>query len=181
MLPSLPTANLSALTTVSVPPPRWFRPPQGRVSEVEILPRGYTTQGLGSPKGHTGAQKNGLRYEAKVQVFFASLWPTYTASPYVRFRDESGWRHCIPDGLLTFKTHVVLFEIKSQHMPDAWWQLRRLYIPVVEAAVKRTVFPVEVVAQFDPTTPFPETFTLIEDIETYVEAPSKFGVYPWKY
>lgn len=134
--------------------------------------------------GITAAQKAGLRYEAKVHRYMEEHFgEAYRASPLIRFQDDNGVRQCIPDGLLQVRGRVVIFEVKHQHMPEAWWQLKRLYQPVVEALFPAVpVHVVEVCRSYDPSTPFPCSVHLIENIHTYVlqNKLEPFGVLKWK-
>lgn len=179
MLPFLSplSANSLAGGVVQVPAPPNFKGVRGLASRVEIGGPSFIS------KGKTSAQKAGLRYEAKVQAFLRELFPAYQPSPYVRFMDERGSRVCIPDGLLTFEyKRAVIFEIKYTHTPDAWWQLKRLYEPVLKAAGFEEVQTIEVCKTYDPTTPFPCKVELLEEENlrrfALTESPA-FGVFPW--
>ncbi len=70
-------------------------------------------------------------------------------------------------------------EVKYQHTPDAWWQLRRLYAPLVEHIFPHySVHLVEVCKWFDPAVPFPERFDMLPAVEA-VRADA-IGVHIWK-
>ena len=181
MLPSLLTTDnlgLAEAGVVPVPPPPRFRAPCGTIQNVEIIyasyERGY---------GNSAAKRAGLRYEEQVQQFLAGLFPNnYQASPEVHFRDDRGWRLCIPDGVMLCSDRTLVVEIKSQHMPEAWWQLKRLYEPVVAAWRPLPVQCLEVVKSFDPAMPFPCRVTLVEDLVSWISEPptANFGVFQWK-
>lgn len=94
----------------------------------------------------------------------ASLGDGYIASPWLRFNlRETGSRHhwCQPDGLLLdpYAGLLTIVEIKYQHCADAWFQMNRLYGPVL-----RRMFPApewkfatcEVVKWFDCAVQTPE-------------------------
>lgn len=135
-------------------------------------------------EGLTAAQKAGLRYEAKAQLWLSEqLGRAYQAAPYLHFEDNSGPRTLIPDGLF-FDTGgtALVFEIKSQHMPEAWWQLRHLYEPVVrELGFIRRVSCVEVTKSFDPSMGFPEEVLLRRDLSKLLELPPEpFKVLLWR-
>lgn len=117
----------------------------------------------------------GVIYERKVQAHllerFAHL---YHPSPWFTFWDSGGTpgresrRWCQPDGLLLdpWLGTIIICEIKYQHTSDAWWQLRRLYLPVVRAAFPATLWSIsclEIVKWYDPATLFPEPTVLLYD------------------
>jgi hypothetical protein len=134
-------------------------------------------------RGDTAAREAGLRYEAKAQEYLAAtLGSSYVPAQILSFRDDTPERRLIiPDGIYGVPTHFILFEIKSQHVPDAWWQLRQLYQPVLRCLSHLEVFCVEVCGSFDPAMPFPEPIEWIEDLAEYVKRPSrKFGVFQWR-
>lgn len=177
MLPELsPGVNAD---TSSAPPPLRFRPLEGTPRLVQWKP----SDARGSV-GLTEAQKNGLRYEAKAQDFLIEqLGPNYFPAPFLHFMTGSNYRTLIPDGLY-FTPHglVVIFEIKSQHMPEAWWQLRKLYEPVVKQLPLCTKTScVEVVKSFDPSMGFPERIRLCSNITDAICRPAEdFKVLHWR-
>lgn len=60
--------------------------------------------------------------------------------------------------------HVV--EIKYSHTSDAWWQLRRLYVPVLQRIFPQNLWDFEVceiVRWFDPAVAFPEPWKLVDN------------------
>lgn len=199
VLPSLSPLSESpgyevAAGVVQVPPPPRFRALMGQPSNVSIKPGRLADVPTG-----TAAQKAGLRYEAKVQQrFFTQFGSDYAVNPCLHFRDDSGWRTCIPDGIVARPgsrprdRYCIIFEIKLQHCPEAWWQLEKLYRPVLEAFKRPaqhtstgwqtwTIFCCEVCRSYDPVMPFPVKTRLIEDIEAYVRDPfPEFGVFVWR-
>lgn len=175
----LPQLTPDRCPVVSVPPPARYR----ALSGVPRLVSWSSSQAKGS-KGFTEAQKSGLRYEAKVQDYLIEkLGPSYLPAPYLHFVDDNGYRTLVPDGLfLTYNGRVVIFEIKSQHMSEAWYQLRKLYEPVVKQLdfVKQTSC-IEVVKSFDPAMPFPEDVRLCPDLESALASPLElFKVLKWR-
>lgn len=56
-------------------------------------------------------------------------------------------------------------EIKYQHTPDAWFQLKELYLPVIKVALGPAwqLGLMEVVKWYDPATFFPERIALCAD------------------
>lgn len=183
VLPLLSPLSADARSScVQVPPPPRFRAPCGPIRDARIrFGNGY--QRL---RGSTAARESGLRYESQVQDELFDNLDHYHKSPEIFFSDDSGQRVCIPDGLFLHHDHVVVVEIKSQHMPEAWWQLKRLYEPVVRAAIfERPIHLLEVVKSYDPATPFPCIVRLVPSsaygLKSYMEAPFKeFGVFQWR-
>lgn len=175
MLPHLsPTSGGLTGSPVAVPPPPHFRPALA-VSSAQLGPR------IPPAVGNTAARKAGLRYEAQVVDYFsAAFGQMFFAHTSIHFRDLNGARTCVPDGLvLTDDGWIVIVEIKSQHMPEAWWQLRKLYEPVVRVAFRTSkVAVLEVVKTYDPSMPFPERVTLHDDLDDLRR--EDFGVFRWK-
>lgn len=164
---------------MQVPPPPRFRPIQGQIANVRIRPGvGFVTV-----RSSSAAKRAGQLYESKVQEYLQlSLGSGYSPGPLVHFRDGSGGRSCIPDGLLVSESRVYIFEVKYSHMPEAWWQLRRLYEPVVRAYFpQHEVSVCEVCKTYDPSTPFPEPVVLLSTLEDVLKLPvDKFGVFRWR-
>jgi len=93
----------------------------------------------------------------------------------------------VPDGIVVYDDRILVFEIKFQHMPEAWWQLVKLYRPVLEAYKPVPVVTVEVCRSYDPAQPFPEHVVLINP-DSLMElrkmdigkAAASFWVVKWK-
>jgi len=129
----------------------------------------------------TLSQRAGLRYEAKVQRLLAERWPaSYRPAIWIEFRASplpaegrtacissftSPWRLCQPDGLLDADDTIVVLELKAQHTQNAWWQLRKLYQPVVQALYpSRSVRVCEVCQSYLPGA-FPEDVRLLSSLD----------------
>lgn len=89
--------------------------------------------------------------------------PFYAPAPWVRFEavGASRTRWCQPDGLfLDLEAgQITIVEIKYQHTALAWWQVRRLYEPVLQAIFPPNLFSfaaLEIVSWLDPDVEFPE-------------------------
>lgn len=161
--------------------PRGFRAAEG-VRAAWLAPAGPFSR---APKGHTAAQRAGLRYEAQVHEYLEAQFPDlYHPSCWFRYVDDKGvHRWCQPDGFLRLGNLVIIFEVKSRFTSDAWWQLRRLYSSVVLAAFKPSVLGACVVCKtYDPSTHFPEAHELIDDLQGWVVRRqfAQVGVFPWK-
>lgn len=159
-------------------PPLHFRILKGPVTNIRLRLADYTTA-----NGLTASQKNGLRYERKVQAFLQEKFgKDYHPAPWLHFEDDGVARTVQPDGVLLRMERLYVFEIKFQHMPEAWWQLEKLYAPLL-----RKFFPthqvscVEVCRSYDPSTPFPCEVKLIPDLDSWIGFPrSDFGVFQWR-
>lgn len=166
---------------VQVPPPPRFRAPSGRIRNLNVEFQPYEMA-----EGNSDAKRAGLRYERKVQSLLRHQFGhQYLASPTIYFTDDLGRRCCVPDGLfLVGRDFWVIVEIKRQHMPEAWWQLKRLYKPVIEHDGKNRAECVEIVQSYDPAMPFPTAVELLPDLEAFLSwmrAPSaRFAVFEWK-
>lgn len=161
----------------SLIPPLHFRPLKGPISNVRIRLADYASHG-----GLTASQKNGLRYEREAQEFFQKKFEDrYCPSPWLHFEDNGVARTVQPDGLLFTPSRVFIFEMKYQHMPEAWWQLQRLYYPLVcRVYPTMEVHCIEVCRSYDPATPFPVLVPLISDLDKWLQEPRDFGVFKWR-
>lgn len=168
--------------TRPIPPPSRFVPAQG-VRTAKILP--------GQPafikrSRARGAKARGVSYERKAHVYLRECLigkpdAEYLQSPWVEFEDSTGRRWCQPDGLLLdHKSKVcIIAEIKYRHTSDAWWQLWRLYLPVVRAIFKEYKHAcLEVCRWHDPQTPFPAHYTFTPEATT-IPQPNVTAVHIW--
>lgn len=120
----------------------------------------------------TRAQKEGLRYEKKALEYLRELlinakdvnFELFT-SPWIIFKQGSDprtrLRFCQPDAVFISETNkrIIIVEIKYQHTPDAWRQLRLLYEPVIKFMYPDfDIALVEICRWFDPHTQFPEQY-----------------------
>jgi hypothetical protein len=135
-------------------------------------------------KGTNGSQKAGVLYEKRVQDFLHDRFGnSFVGNPALHFQADGFARTAIPDGLILEEGRTTVVEIKSQHMPEAWWQLRRLYEPVCRAYLpKSRIVLLEICKVYDPHVAFPEEFEFVDDMSKFV-AESKdgnLGVMRWK-
>lgn len=181
MLPSLTRFDVPGRAVAGdnlVPPPH-FKPLGKSLSNIRLSDNPYKVA-----SGLTVAQRVGLRYERDFNVKMGREYPSYRAGAYIHFDSDSAARTVQPDGILEFEKVVYIFEIKYQHVPEAWWQLTKLYRPLVERVFKqKPVRCVEVCRSYDPATGFPCEIELISDLAGWLkrdEPPDVFGVYKWR-
>lgn len=153
MIPFFASQNHSPM---SFEPPTWFRPAE-QVWDVRLIP--YPERSTRS----SAAQKAGIKYEASFHKLMANQYPC----DYSTFRDQmftfqtpKGPRWCKPDGLLLFPGGgAILFEVKYRHTSDSWWQLWKLYRPVVASFYGIEPICCEVCKFFDPRIEYPGPIT----------------------
>lgn len=133
-----------------------------------------------------GNKAEGLRYEARGHEYLGRLYPDwYIPAPWLRFSATHNQdpRWCQPDGIIMDLRagRITIIEFKLRHTSRAWWQLRRLYEPVLTFMFPKTLwrFSVcEVVRWFDPQLAFPETFRYAETPNAVMSG--SFGVHIWQ-
>jgi hypothetical protein len=131
----------------------------------------------------TGRRAAGIRYEQRVQDHFTELFDGfYVPGPWFCFGEagRANPRWCQPDGLLFQPRHqlITILEIKYQHTPDAWWQLKTLYYPILAVAFPPNLWRFafcEVVKWHDPAVAFPEPYRLTPSPAAL--SPGAFGVH----
>jgi hypothetical protein len=129
------------------------------------------------------AQKLGLRYEVKAfkhlsmeldsAVFFHPAFRFNAGKPF----DE----HAIPDAIYLHEGILTIFEIKLKHTADAWYQLRKLYLPVVQKAYPGAEINLcEICREYDPSIRLAGDVTFVENLNHFVARRSPaFGIYIW--
>jgi hypothetical protein len=133
--------------------------------------------------GLTAAQKAGLRYEAKAQLYLRNQLADYVEAPIVTFVDSAvgSGRRVVPDGVVFRGRTIWIFEIKSQHTHAAWWQLRRLYEPVLwQLPGVEVVNCVEMTRSYDPAAGFPEPIELCYSLPEVMRPGVRMKVFLWK-
>lgn len=148
----------------SLLPPAYFKPARPLAANIVS----YSP----SPSKPTPAQAAGLRYEKKWHEFAATHYgPSYQTfeDRQIAFSDEVyGWRTCRPDGVYydPLLNWLLMFEVKIRHTADAYWQLEKLYKPVMGhfyPSMDKVL--IEVTKNFDPSTPFPCDYHLMHGSE----------------
>jgi hypothetical protein len=181
MLPSLTRFDVPgrAVAGASLVPPPHFKPLGKSLSQVRFGNSDYQTA-----TGLSDAQRAGLRYERDFNIYMSKEFPDYVPGPHIHFYSDEAARTVQPDGVLAFSEVVYVFEIKYQHVPEAWWQLVKLYRPLVERIfVGKPVRCVEVCRSYDPATGFPCDVELIDDLSKWLyrsEPSDVFGIYKWR-
>lgn len=133
-----------------------------------------------------GRRRQGILYEVAAQVWMhRQFGDRYVGGQWIRFKaDGQGKvRWCQPDGLLLDGVHrtVTIVEYKYQHTEGAWWQLFKLYLPVMKRLLAGRDFTfrcLEMCKWFDPATQTPMPVTMCQSIESV--QPGDFGVHIWK-
>lgn len=178
----LPLPNMPLLDggVLGVPPPPNFRDGVGVIS-AQFSALSYFEGG----RGNSPAKRAGIAYERKVHRHFSSFWPKeWRTHPWIRFSDKSGSRYCCPDALLVSprRQRCIIVEVKYTHTSDAWWQLRKLYEPVVQkifgARLQTSIL--EITKSYDPAIPFPEPIDFLRKISDVWRLDGKMGVFVWK-
>ncbi len=133
-----------------------------------------------------GRRLLGVKFEKKAHQHLSRLFAdSYMPSQWIRFRsaDNGGKiRWCQPDGVIVDKqAHALtIVEIKYAHTEVAWWQLFRLYLPVLEKLFSGYGYEfrcVELCKWFDGAIRCPQRPRLCEDISNV--RPGDFGVHIW--
>lgn len=180
VLPSISPLSGGSEAALDVPPPSRFKPLIGKPQNISI---GATRVQSQIHSGMSAAKANGIRYEWQVYSWLTEVFQPVCVQHCIHFSDDNGYRTVIPDAFIVCENGVVLFEVKSQHMPETWWQCEKLYKPLLEELFQKAVFCVEIVKTFDSQMPFPVEFVMIEDLRAYVlssERSSPWGVFKWR-
>lgn len=160
-----------------LPPPSWF-------TEAGEVRAAWPAQAPKHPRSRkpTPAQAAGRRYERKV---FTRLKEDFgdrvLIQPWFSFLPSVGrQRYCQMDAILDLGgSEYTILEVKVRHTPDSWWQLAKLYLPVLRAYKPEAKFRLgTIVGSYDPATPYPAPFELVYSPEAI--QPNLVGVLRWK-
>lgn len=135
------------------------------------------------PKGgRTAAQRLGLAYEQKViDVLSAIYADKFMHSVPLLFEDRHGLHRCIPDAVLRLDdVSIVIIEVKLTHTARAWWQLERLYLPVIRQMVgpHARIYRAEICRSYDPGVAYPGPHTLVNSLHKLPR--DAVGILQWK-
>lgn len=149
----------------SLPPPSYVRyVPQGPIRTAARVARSPHAPA----KRASAAQKAGLRFQARVRdwAFRGTFSGTISEGPWFSYEDSSSGLHfCQPDFLFDGSGVLVVVEAKRTFSADAWWQLQKLYVPVLhKVRPGALVVPLCVCKSFDPHTVIPEPVNLVQDL-----------------
>ena len=134
-------------------------------------------------RGHTYAQKAGLRYERKALQHLVSLHPNFLEHLPFLYLSEGKRKMAIPDGIC-FSRHLdclTIIEIKVRHTEEAWHQLNLLYLPVVKRAFpQHKIKLLEVVRWYEPEIKLPGNTMQVIDPGMHFESEDyDYGIYIW--
>lgn len=165
--------------TSRVTPPPGFKPVRGRVQWAIFAQSGPPLLRASKPDPRT---IHGVRYERAAHKHFLGLYGDYyIPNPWIIFRDEGKRRRwCQPDALLFnfYLGTITILEMKYRHTDKAWWQLMKLYLPVMQHIFPGWKFPlVEVVKYYDPSVNFPGGGFLMKCPEEAVC--TRVGTFKW--
>lgn len=180
------------------PPPAYLKLPP---SDIHWAHRTSETPHANKRSRRSPAQRAGLAYQRKVEEYLTvsrrggalDVGPWFVYSCHDRVR-----RYCQPDVLIlrpggaeggissplpaegphakrASAASITVCEIKLRWTPDAWWQLRKLYLPVLRAASPAaTLIPLVICRSFDPALPQGEPVRFVDNEEE--ASPDAFNV-----
>jgi len=119
-----------------------------------------------------------VKYERLVHGYLRGIFPQWCANQWIQFSDDAGPRWCQPDGYVDLGERVLLVEVKYQHTPGAWEQLRLVYAPLLEYLFGKPVAILEIVKWYDPLIVCPEPVELVASPAEW--AGRGFGVHIWR-
>lgn len=175
MIESPFTRNEAKRDSQALPPPTYVRYlPQGEISEACLSlepPRS-------GPRRFSAAQRAGMAFQRRAEkwAFSGSFSGKIVLGPWFYFVDASHSRHyCQPDILFDLGEVLVVCEVKLHWSVDAWWQLRKLYLPVLQKVYpEKVLIPLCVCKSFDPSIRAPEQIEIVADL--FDCKPSVFNV-----
>lgn len=133
--------------------------------------------GTRSLRGLSPGQKAGLRYESRALEYLYRFDLFLDHLPFNFFADGTGGR-AIPDGVLLVPStkELVVVEVKLRHTTEAWFQLNRFYVPIVQKAFPTLkVVPLELVKSYDPGVMLPGRSSVVEHLDRWLAAPKLRG------
>lgn len=132
----------------------------------------------------TTAQKAGIRYEQKVFSHLIDELPLkITFHPAFRFNNGKKYdEYAIPDALhFAADGTINIIEIKLTHTADAWHQLNKFYLPIIQKVYpEKKINCIEICRSYDSTIKLPSSTTIIDVLSVFCASyqPS-YGVYIW--
>lgn len=145
------------------PPPAYLKLPLGAITHAERSP---INPFAGTRARRSGAQKAGLAYQKRIVEHLVGEFgrASVDAGAWFHYLDDSLRRsYCQPDVLVEFGPSCLVVEIKLRWTSDAWYQLRKLYLPVLTAALlPTTLIPLVICRSYDCAVPAGEAVNLID-------------------
>lgn len=175
MLSTISTVSLGSSVLRSFTPPPALYLPQSVVAAWESENPYH-----GKRSKRTPAQRAGLAYQKRIEKFCTSRdgqWVVRCGVWYCYCDVNGRRRYCQPDILLLDHQNrcAVVVEVKLRWTSDAWWQLQRLYIPVLRRALQEwTLIPLCITKSFDPAIPAPEEVRFCDDL--FDSSPGAFNL-----
>lgn len=161
-------------------PPKRFRAAVNPTKVQFCAPPSFAQ---GTPRGR-GRRAEGIRYERRVQKYLCDLYgDCYLPGPWLSFYDVGDQRICQPDGILfdLKNGRIILIEIKLRHCEEAYWQLHKLYLPLLRQMFPYSLWDIcclEIVRWYDPAIVWPVKTLLRENIlDTPSSITNKIGVH----
>ena len=120
-----------------------FRSIRGLIS-AELLSEKPKCIPNGRPRG---AKAAGLRYQ---RAFGRAIGRSALDGPWFAFRDLNGNGFCQPDFVINLPSIAIVLECKYTWTPEAFAQIELLYLPVLEVALKKPTFGLQVCKRLIP-------------------------------
>lgn len=157
---AMPVAALES----PVPPPQYVRyVPKGEIRSAWRSP----IAPFSSPRPRNFAKRQGLLYQRRIEAWARGLGlGDVEAGPWFAYLDDSSIRHyCQPDLLIHNGRKLFVVETKFRWTTDAWWQLQKIYVPVLRLVFPNSsLYSVCVCKSFDPAIVAPERVEIRENL-----------------
>ena len=146
------------------------RPPKGfkAVKGLSVVRTIDEPQFAKTTKKQQGSKRRGLIFEQRVVDYLDNLSEDIVGFPgmWFEFVDFHGHRYAQSDWVgLNVKTGVVyIVEVKLSRVPKAWWQLNKLYKPLVERVLGEGKIALVEVATDVKNVAVPEDVELVWDL-----------------
>ena len=127
------------------------------------------------------ARDAGVAFETTLHEKLRRKYNNYTQAHWFLYYDKKKSRpnYCQPDGLFFLRKEkaILIVEIKTTHMIKAWFQLRKLYQPVLEKAFGSgwNYGVVEIVGRMTRDCAMPEELVMVSK----PQLDDRFMVWPW--
>ena len=159
-------------------PPSGFRSAEGVTSAWPVSKGPFARPP--TLRGRSAAQKIGIRYERKALARLSQEHgAAFIPHQWLKYRVGDNTHFCQPDGLHFEGECITIVEVKARFTSDAWWQLKKLYGPVVQRAYTPKQLEYLIICKsFDPWTSFPEEYNTILRF-THAKR-GVINVYPWR-